>query len=285
MKKITNMAISLLCLLGFLMLSPKAKAQDEKVKPRLSVDYQKTMGEPGYLLINAKYKDDKTYLPASEMELKVYRVWTEDSLTLVGEAKTDMEGNAQYILADLATEPADTVIVYEYEVQVKKSDKYKKASKGVKFLDSFITAEVYAEDSITYVKATLVDASGSPISGEELSIRVQRLFAPLKIGEDDYETDEDGMILVELEEAIPSRTGELVFEVVFDKSKYGIVKAQVASNLGQSMEDLSTFDQRTMWSPPGKTPIFLLVFANIIIFGIWIVIVILFRNLVKINRL
>lgn len=282
---ITNLAACLLCGFSFLLLSTEAKAQEDKVKPRLSVDYKKTMGKPGYLFINVKYKDDKTYLPATDLELKVYRMWTEDSLSLVGTATTNADGNAEYALLDLPTEATDTAMVYEYEVQVKKNEKFKKASKGVKFMDSFITAEAFVEDSVTYIKAQLLDASGSPITGEDLSLRVQRLFAPLKIGDSDYETDDDGMILVELEEAIPSKTGDLVFEVVFDKSKYGIVKVEFASDLGASSEDLSTYDQRTMWSPLGKTPIFLLVFANLIIFGIWIVIFILIRNLVKISRL
>ena len=282
-KMITNLAACLLCGFSFLIITPQAKAQDEKAKPRLSVDYKKTMGKPGYLFINAKYKDDKTYLPATDLELGVYRVWTEDSLNLVGKVTTDAEGNAEYSLIDLSAVTADSAMVYEYEVQVKRNDRFKKASKGVKIMDSFITAEAFVEDSATYIKAQLLDASGTPISGEDVSVKVKRLFAPLKIG--DYETDDDGMILVELEEAIPSKTGDLVFEVVFEKSKYGTVKAEFESNLGKSMEDLSTFDKRTMWSPPGKTPLFLLVFANLLIFGIWIVIFILVRNLLKISKL
>ena len=69
-----------------------------------------------------------------------------------------------------------------------------------------------------------------------------------------------------------------------DSKKYGVVKYVFDAPIGTIIADESTFDQRTMWSPPSKTPLFLWIFPNIVIFGIWTVIVLLIMNLFKIYK-
>lgn len=273
-----------LCSFGILALSPSVNAQ-EKAKPRLSVEYKKVMGSNPVIFAQVKYKDDKTYLPGDNILLNVYWQVTEDSLAPVGEMTTNAEGEGEFQITFLPDSPGDTVIQYEFLVKLEKNDRFKKAKKAVKFMTSFLTTEVVQKDSINYVSAQLVDGAGEPMVGEDLAVKVERLFAPINLGKSSYETDDDGRILVAVEEPIPSKTGELVFNVIFEGRKYGTVKSVLESNIGMKMDDLSTFDQRTMWSPIGKTPIFLLVFANILIFGIWIVIFILVRNLFKIKKL
>ena len=59
----------------------------------------------------------------------------------------------------------------------------------------------------------------------------------------------------------------------------------VEAPIGVQIVDESTFDQRTMWSPRNKTPIFILVFTNLLIVGIWGIIVYLISNLFKIVKL
>ena len=281
---IERLAVLIIVGLGMLLVTPQLSAQDEKYKPRLSIEYQKTMGEKAHLLINAKYKGEDGYSPATNLKVNVYQQILEDSLMLVGEITTNNEGNAPFILESTSTKPSDTVLRYEYVVKVEISDRFKKAKKSVKFMDSFLSAEVIEEDSIHYIQAQLLDGAGDPIEGEDLTVQVQRLFAPLTIGESSYETDDQGKIRVALEDPVPSYDGSITFEVVLDARKYGIVKSILGTNIGKNMEDLSTFDKRTMWSATGKTPIFLLVLANVIIFGIFTVILILIRNLYKISK-
>jgi hypothetical protein len=62
------------------------------------------------------------------------------------------------------------------------------------------------------------------------------------------------------------------------------VKAIVTAPVGSLIVDESTFDQRKMWSSRDKTPIFLLIFPNILIFGMLGLIVYLTLNLFKISK-
>jgi hypothetical protein len=107
----------------------------------------------------------------------------------------------------------------------------------------------------------------------------------LRIGEEFNFTDENGTILVPIEEGIPGVDGNLILEVVLkDHEEYGNVKALVKAAVGVPIKIESTYDQRTMWSPRNKTPWFILIFTNLLIISVWGIIVYLILNLFKINR-
>ena len=92
-----------------------------------------------------------------------------------------------------------------------------------------------------------------------------------------YNTDDDGEIQVPIEDGIPGIEGNLKLEVVLSESDdYGTVIAQLTAPIGTVIVDESTFDQRTMWSPRGKTPIFLLTLTYSFIFIVWGIFIYLF---------
>jgi hypothetical protein len=284
MKKHLSMRIKLAILLGFYLvsISPQVLAQDKQYKARLSVDYQKIIGENAILLVNGKFKGEDGYEPTVNLPLQVYEVVMEDSLVLAGEIVTDKNGNAQFELTILPS--ADSIITYNYVIKIENNEHFKDAKKAVKFLASNLSAEAILEDSTHYISAKFTDAMGNPVEGEKLTVMVDRLFAPLTIGKSSYKTDDDGTILVPIEEPLPGVEGMLTFEVMLDSRKYGIVRKVFSAPIGAQIVDESTFDRRTMWSPPGKTPIFLWVFANVLIFGIWATMIVLIRNLFKIYK-
>jgi hypothetical protein len=275
-------AIIYTILIGFctILLSPQIQAKE---KARISVDYHRIVGENGFLLINAKYKVEKKYEPATELNLNIYEEINEDSIALRGKVITDYEGNAQFVI-EARNVVSDELVTYKYLVRIEDDEIFKDAEKSESFLDVNLVASAIEEDSVNYISAELTDANGDPIEGEKLQVVVQRLFAPLTIGESSNKTDEDGSILVAVENPLPGLDGILTFEVILESKKYGNVKVVFDAPIGKVITDLSTFDQRTMWSPPGKTPLFLLIFPNIVIFGIWIVIVTLFFNLFRIFK-
>jgi hypothetical protein len=147
-------------------------------------------------------------------------------------------------------------------------------------------AKLIIKDSINYISGTLKDAAtDSILSDRFLNVQLQRLFRPLRIGEEFNSTDENGTIIVPIEEGMPGVDGILTFEVVLqDSDDYGTVKAMIKAPIGTPIMDESTFDERTMWSPRNKTPLFLLIFPNLLILGIWGIIVYLILNLVKLKN-
>jgi len=289
MKNRIKFRLVFLGFLGLLLFSigfQNLYAQDaEKNRIRLGANYTKIMDGETYLDIKASARIEKQNIAVANVVISVYNEF-EDGKVILGNTTTNMNGIAKFVLPKSIEIIPDSSNTYNLTISFNGDDSFKKAAKSVSFKKADIKAKIITKDSINYIMATLIDVStGSPIIEESLDVQVQRLFMPLKIGEEFNHTDENGTILVEVEEGIPGVDGNLTFEVVLNENDtYGTVKDLVVAPIGIPIVDESTFDQRTMWSPRNKTPLFLLILPNLIIFGIWVFIIYLTLNLYKIAK-
>ena len=204
----------------------------------------------------------------------------------LGTVTTNMKGESKFVLPKLNEITPDSTHTYNFVVSFDGNESFKRASKSVSIKDANIKAELVVKDSTNYISATLIDVGkDSLLIGESMDVQVQRLFMPHKIGEEFNYTDKNGTILVPVDTDIPGIDGNLTIEVVLnDHDTYGTVKDLVVAPIGTTIVDESTFDLRKMWSPRNKTPLFLLIFPNILIFGIWGLIIYLITNLFKIAK-
>jgi len=265
----------------------KLYAQDAKKKNsvRLKINYFKVMGEEVYFNIRATSKIGKSNTNVSNIEITVYNEIDDERIEL-GTATTNMNGECRFVVNDFNTIKSDSLNTYNISVAFKGNDQFKKAKKSISYKNADIEAKIVTKDSVNYIMARLKDAhKDSLIGNTSLTVQVKRLFQPLFIGEEFNVTDESGEILVAVEDGIPGVDGKLTIEVVLSDSEiYGTVIAPVIAPIGKVIVDESTFDQRKMWSSRDKTPIFLLIFPNIIIFGMLFIIVYLSFNLLKISK-
>ena len=276
-------SLVIILLLGGLQL---AEAQDkEKHRIRLSADYFKIMDSVSYLNIGASARIDRSTVALPGLELEILNV-TEDDDILLGTVNTDINGDAHYTIGKLDKMVADSSQVYTFNVRFKGNDTLRRASRGVEIKDVEIKASHVQIDSVNYIRATLREmATDSLIEGESMVVQVERLFLPLRLGEEFNYTDESGTILVPIEEGIPGVDGVLTIEAALqDHDDYGTVKAIVKAPVGAVIVDESDFDDRTMWGSRGKAPWFMLVFPNLIIFTIWGYILYLIINLYRIKK-
>ena len=288
-KKRLNFRSIFLLLLGMFLFSSGQQhlySQDApKNKVRIKAYYVKIMNKEIYFDISASSKIGNDNVDVSNIELTVYNEYDDEKVAL-GTTTTNMNGKSRFIIKDLNSIKADSTNTYNILISFKGNDAFKRASKRLSFMDAAIEAKVITKDSINYITAVLKDTSkDSVLTDASLTIQVQRLFQPLFIGEEFNITDENGTIIVPIEEGIPGIDGMLNIEVVLnDSDEYGTVKDIVMAPVGVPIVDESTFDQRTMWSPRNKTPIFLLIFPNLIIFGMLGLILYLVFNLFKIYK-
>ena len=256
-----------------------------KHRVRLKADYFKEMNGTNYIQIGAISRIEKKNEAVSNIELSVENEYYDETIEL-GTIKTNMNGECKFVIKDLNLLKADSSHVYTINVIFNGNDTYKKASKSISFKDAIIKANLITKDSVNYVSASLIDkATDSLIKGESLNVQVKRLFRPLKIGEEFNYTDENGNIIVPVENGIPGVDGILTLEVVLnDNDDYGTVKASFDAPIGVPIVEESTFDDRTMWSPRNKTPYLLLIIPSLLTFGLWAIILLLIFNLYKISR-
>jgi len=238
-----------------------------------------------YFDIKASSRVNKKTVKISNIEINIFNELEDERIDL-GKTITNMEGESRFKLKNLNLIKPDSSNTYNILFTFKGNDSFKKAKKSISFKDAKIEAKIIAKDSLNYISATLIDTeTDSPIADENLTVQVQRLFKPLRIGEEFNSTDDVGSIMVPIEQGIPGVGGNLTFEVVLNESDdYGTVKTMVTGQVGVPIVDESTYDQRTMWSPRNKTPIFLLIFPNLLIIGIWGFIVYLILNLFKLSK-
>lgn len=258
------------------------KAKKDKV--RLKANYFKVMNAEVYFDLQASARVDGENVDVSKAELVIFNIVGDEQLEL-GKVTTNMLGKARFTLKDLSSIKPDSTNTYNIEISFDGNDSFKGASKSLSFKNANIDAKLVTIDSINYVTAALVNkTTDSIIAGQLLRVQVQRLFKPLLI-EEFNETDENGTILVPIPEGIPGVDGNIAIEVVLnDSDEFGTIKAIVNAPIGKPIVDESTFDERTMWSPRNKTPLFLLIFPNLLIFGIWGIIIYLITNLFKISK-
>ncbi|MDP2068525.1 MAG: hypothetical protein Q8K04_06120 [Lutibacter sp.] len=252
---------------------------------RLKADYVKIMNGEVYFDMQATAKVNDENVNVSKIELIIYNL-VDDEQIEIGKTITNMQGKSKFKLKDLSSLKPDSSNTYNIEITFDGNDAFTGASKSISFKDAAIDAKLVTIDSVNYISATLIDKStDSLVIGQSLKVQIQRLFKNLPIGEEFNETDEDGTILVPIPEGIPGVDGILTIEVILSESdEFGTVKTIVSAPIGKHIVDESTFDQRTMWSPRSKTPLFLLIFPNLLIFGIWGIIIYLILNLIKINK-
>ena len=257
----------------------------KKNKVRLKADYVKIMNKEIYFDIRATSKIGESNINVSNIDITVYNEFDDENIKL-GSATTNMKGENRFVVNDFSSIKPDSTNTYHILISFKGNDDFGKASKRISFKNADITSKLITIHGVDYITSSLKDSSkDSLISDVSITVQIERLFQPLFIGDEFNITDEYGTISVPIEKGIPGIDGNLIIEVVLDANDdYGTVKDIVIAPVGTVIVDESTFDDRTMWSPRNKTPLFLLIFPNLLIFGMWGLIIYLFFNLYKISK-
>lgn len=258
-------------------------AQD-KVKARVSASYSKIMNQESFVNISAKYKGENGFEPASNLAFHVYQKVSDDSLRLIGNTSTNANGKVKFLLDNQQHYEAKSG-GFHFVVKIENDSHFQDAETEINVADATLIAALETVDSVNQIVAKLLDAKGNPVKGQSLKVQLQRIYAPLPVGAASYETDENGSITVPIVDRMPGIDGNLNYEVVLEESDlYGTIKVIVSTHIGIPISDQSTFDSRTLWSPPSKTPYYLLLFPNLIIVGVWLPILILIINLYRISK-
>lgn len=257
-------------------------AQD---RVRLRAEYVKIMDGEIYFDLKASARVDNQNIDVSNINLVTYNVVGDENIKL-SETTTNEIGESRIVLKSLNAIKPDSTNTYNIEIIFDGNESFSPVTQNLSFKDAALVAQLTTKDSINYITATLTDKStNSVVTDALLDVQVQRLFSPLKIGEEYNITDEDGTVVVSIPEGIPGIEGNLTIEVVLSKSdEFGTVKALLNAPVGTIINTESAFDQRNMWSTRDKTPLFLLIFPNLLILGIWGFIIYLFINLFKIAK-
>ncbi|MDH5603860.1 MAG: hypothetical protein OEY51_07970 [Cyclobacteriaceae bacterium] len=293
MKRPVNIVVVLLLMMFFGSMHVNSYAilnfQDKpakKAKPRLSLDFRRVMEGESYLTINSRVREGKAYVNIHGLTVKVFLI-VEEEERLLGEVITDHKGDAVYTLKESDMIPTDTTGYIRYEIRSASNDLYSSADDDLLVLLGDIDAKVSKTDSTLTVRANLVNhVSGEAVPDATIKVLLKRQFAPLTLGKDFYTTDEEGKLKVNLKNNLPGDAqGNLVIQVVLedDENYRNIVKEVVIPTEVMIARD-NSYDESSMWSSRYNTPWWLLVFPNLIIFGVWMTMFYLVYKLIIISK-
>lgn len=255
-----------------------ASAQETKQNLSLTLSYFKIVDGDSFIKIITSFKDDKGWHEAKNIPFKIFKI--DDKETLIGNGITDEVGKMLFKIPkeNLALENT-------FMLRVTNNPNFEDTEESLTFKEINLIAKLIENKEGKTITASLLDMQGNPIQEEGLQVQVKRMFNGLNIGDGTYFTDENGQISVNVDENYNSYDGNLIFEVTLEEhDEYGTVKAQMNSDSGIILPDLSTFDKRTMWSPSNKTPLFLLILPNLILLIVLIVFIKLIINLIKLSK-
>ncbi len=269
----------------FMLITYHGEAQEKKERLRLRAVYTKVMDGPVYLDLSTSARIDRTNVNVPDIDLEVFYEVDGEGFPL-GEVRTGPDGNARFTLENLGKIQADSSGLYILGASFGGNDTFRAASRSVEFRDAAIQATLQQQDSLNYIAASLKDvALDSLVEDALIRVQVKRMFQPLRISEDLLMTDAEGSILVPVPGDIPGKDGILDIEVMIeDNDTYGTVKATLEAQVGTPIVEVSTYDQRTLWGRSSRTPIFILIFTGLLVFGSWGLILYLIFNLYKIAK-
>ena len=288
MKNYQNFKLLIVAIIGFLFFlsgSQHVLAQNKKNRVRINLEYVKIDNKEHFINIKASARIDRQTVEVAHVDMDVAQIVNDEEKEL-GNTVTSAAGLSKFVIKDFNSLEPDSTGTYHFIVSFRGNGEFKKASKEISFKNADIEAELVTRDSINYITARIIDTSlDSSVADVPLTVQVKRLFRPLKLGEDFYMTDDNGEIEVAVEDGIPGIDGNLTLEVLLkENDDYGTISSSIIAPIGKKVVRESTFHQRTMWSPRGKTPIFLLFLTFSFIIIVWGIFVYLFRNLIKIVK-
>ena len=270
--------------LVFLLVLP-ITAQNKKERLRIGAVYTKIMNGPVYLDLSTSARIDRSNVDIPDVDLEIYYEVGGEEYHL-GQVQTGYDGNARFTLENLGQIQPDSTGLFILGATFGGNDKFRRASRSLEFRDAAIQAELQRQDSINYIAASFSDvALDSLVEDVLINVQVKRMFKPLRISEEFLMTDAEGSILVSVPEDIPGKDGMLEIEVVIEENDiYGIVKTTLEAQVGTPIVNNSTYDQRAIWARSSKTPIFILIFTGVLVFGSWGLILYLIINMYKIYK-
>ena len=267
-------------------LSVPSIGQD-KISPRLDVVYYQVDSGMRYLLVKVRKKVEKRFESIANAEVRV-QMDLPDGAREAGTVVTDAKGEAKVVLSGDMLSTMDDLDEYTFSAEISETDSLEEVSESVTVKASRLKLETDdADKTIRITLETKDDGTWQAFEGAELGLYIKRRFGRILVGDELNVTDENGVVELAFETEIPGdANGILAFEAAIeDNDELGNVYTTSSAKWGTPMVVTNGFYKRTLWATRDKTPVWLLIVPNVIIAGVWGVIIYLIILIFKMKRL
>ena len=280
--------IGILFLVFHNLYSTPLQEEEEKARVRIELNYFKLKDDSSYLAVKVLTRIERQYQPVPGVIINLF-LNQQTKAGMMGNITTDQEGQGVFILPPKFYQAKDTLTSMAFMARLQNDPNYQDRITSIEIRDAKVT--IIPIDSLKQIKVRLTQKDSSnhelPIEGADIKCYVQRMFSRLPVGEEYNITDDNGEVNIQIPPDLPGdESGNLELIVGLEEDDtYGNITAHATLQWGSDvLIGKDTFDERTMWSSREKTPIYLLIWPNLMLLIVWGVIVYLLVQLRKIYR-
>jgi len=277
------MAIAL-CLIA--VVSP---AQDKTEKGTISIGltYHQVNNDLPVIKVSAKTKIDRRFQPVDGEEINLFFL-TESSQGFIGRVKTNSHGLGSLTLPEKFKSQFDSLASFTFIGTLADTTRFAMQSGELEISKAKIELALEEVDSVRTITAKVLafqDTGWVAQPEIEIKLVVRRLMSDLNATEEEtFTTDENGNVSAEFGLTIPGdANGDILIGAkIDDHEMFGSLVSAKTAKWGLPLVPNDSFSKRTLWSTRDKTPLWLLIFPNLIIVTVWGII---FFLVYQINRI
>jgi len=266
-------------------------AQDKKEKGtlRLEVAYDQKNDDLPVIRVVARAKVKKKFKPVAGVAVNVF-LDHENAEGFLGQVETRADGTNHVPLTPAAAKYWRDHHHFTFIAAVTNNENYEDASAQIDISKARIELLVNEKDSTRTLTAKVLahnDTAWVPVPGAEVKFVAKRYFSDLPVGGNAVATDDQGLATADYKLTLPGDAeGKIFVAAKLDENEtYGTIQTTVPVKWGTPVPPDHLFAQRTLWATRDKTPLWLLIFPNLIIVTVWGFIFYLVYLIVKIRNL
>lgn len=267
-------------------------AQDSTSSPTiLSVQYFLPENNLPHISVSTKRKVGKKFEPVTGIRVKVYFNEAIDN-NLLGETTTGVSGEGWVAFPASFKSTWDSLNEFKFVATTLPAKNQEALTEEVSVKKAILVIDTTITDGVKTMTAQLKEKKGNewvPVNQIEMKLGVKRELGNLPIGESDtYTSDSTGIASVGFNrDSLPGdKKGNIVLVAkVEDNDIYGNLIAEKSVPWGKIAGTEANFWHRSLWSTGNRAPVWLLILAAGIIFGVWGTLIYLVFKLIKIRKL
>lgn len=289
MRQIRFFIATALCLIAILV-----QAQDKVEKGTISINlaYHQLNDDLPQIKVSAKTKIERRFQPVEGVEINIF-LNAETSQGFIGRVKTNSHGAGSLPLPDRFKDHWDSLSTFTFIGTLTQNDRFEDQSAELEISKVRIELTLNEADSVRTIRAKVLarkDTGWVAQPETEIKLVVRRLNSDFAATEEEtFITDEKGEISAEFTLSIPGDAqGNIVIGAkIDDHETYGNLVSAKTAKWGLLLLPDNSFGKRTLWATRDKTPLWLLIFPNLIIITVWGIIfylVYLIARIVKLGK-
>lgn len=293
MKQLQQTRNSILIILCFLATGISVSAQDSSAaEPSVNLRYFINNNSVQYLIVESRIKVGKKFQPLSRQVVKLFldRTSPEDLITKV---YTDENGKAKIIIPPVLKDKWNSSPKHNFIGVLEATSVEDERTTELEITKAKIEMDTLNEEGTRTINVKMMFMENKdwvPARDVEMKVGISRQGSILSAGDEEtYTTDTSGTASVEYnKDNLPGdQQGNIVLVVkVEDNDQYGNLRIEKTVPWGVAvMPEKNFFDQRTLWSTRFETPLWLLFMAYSIFISVWIILIYLVFQIVKIKKL